>query len=597
MLKPMAKDTYTCPKTKNKITIDYERDSLLDEEGLKKLHSEYMREGEESPQQTFARASCAFGDNSEHAQRLYDYCSQLWFMFATPLLANGGTGCGLPISCFLSVVDDSIDDLLSKYRENGYLAVHGGGIGNDFSQVRSMGTPVARGGQTPGVIPFIVNVDSQMRAYHQGMTRRGSAAVYLDVSHPEIEEFLRLRKATETNGDSGRKAHSEGFNNAVNIPDSFMEAVSQGLDWDLIDPHTRKVTKTVSARDLWKQIIEIRMETGEPYLHFQDTSNAALNPLLKEKGLQIHGSNLCNEIFLPTDVNRTAVCCLSSINLRKWREWEPVQQQFIEDLMRMLDNALDVFCEEAPAEMWRAVNSVKKERSVGLGTMGFQSLLQSEGIPFESEEAVTWNKKLYSRISFYTHVASLQLGKERGVPEDLEGSEERFAHRIAIAPNASSSIICGNVSPSIEPYMSNAYNSITSVGTSFVLNKDLKKLLQKHGKDTPEVWSSITFHKGSVQHLDFLSKKEKGAYKTAFELDQNWIIRHAADRQPHICQGQSLNLFFRGDAEFADIHQTHKLAWESGLKGLYYLRSTSIGELQKEETPKNQPIECVGCEG
>ena len=585
---------YTCPNTNYQITIDLDRDNLLNNLGKELLQDGYLKEGETSPQHAFARVSCAFADNQEHAQRLYNYASNLWFMYATPVLANGGTKAGLPISCFVSHIEDTVDDLIAKASENAYIAVAGGGTGANWSSIRSLGTRISRtGGKTPGLIPFLKVMDSIQSAYQQSGTRRGSTAAYLDVSHPEIEEFLEVRDAI--GADPQRRCLSIGFHHAVNIPDAFMQAVIDGDDWNLIDPHTKEVKDTVYARDLWKKILTARIETGEPYLHFIDTSNEALPQVLKDKGLKIRSSQLCAEIFLPTEADRTAVCCLSSVNLDTYDEWgtdSEIHDLFVEDLFRMLDNVLGTFIKDAPPSLWRAVNSATKERSVGLGAMGFHSYLQSIMVPFESVKARTINQLIFSKLKVAAHKANKILGAEKGSPEDLQGTGDRFAHMFAIAPNANSSIICGNISPSIEPLNSNAYTQDTKVGVYSHKNKYLVDLLAMKYYDTPEVWTDIFVNGGSVQHLTFLSEDEKKVFKTAFEIEQEWIITHASDRQPYICQGQSVNLFLRPDIKYSVLHNLHKMAWELGLKSLYYCRSKKISEVKRQETTPKPVVKC-----
>lgn len=584
---------YTCPIKGYTIYLNLEKDNLLDEAAKKTIKDRYSRQNETSPQQSFARASCAFADNAEHAQRLYNYVSNLWFMFASPLLSNGGTNAGLPISCFLNKTSDDIVGIIENHKENAHLSVLGGGVGTDWSSVRSIDTPVRRGGKTPGIIPFLKVVDAQMEAFQQGSTRRGSAAIYLDISHPEIEEFIDIRDPV--GGDSLRRCLNKGFHHGVNIPDEFMECVENNQNWNLIDPHTKEIKKTIPARELWSKLLKARVEKGEPFIHYSTTSNNALPEELKDKGLRINGSNLCSEIYLPTSPDRTAVCCLSSVNLETFDAWEGNMEQFIEDLLRMLDNALSVFIEKAPPELWRAKNSASSERSVGLGAMGFHSYLQKHEIAFESKTATDLNIWLFDRIKRAADRANLILGKERGEAPDMQGTGKRFAHTMAIAPNATSSIICGNTSPSIEPFEANTYSQDTLSGTLTNRNPHLSRVLERHLKDNKVVWNSIDTHQGSVQHLDFLTPNEKMVFKTAREIDQEWLIKHSADRQKFIDQGQSVNLFVAPDIKFSQLHKLHKMAWENGLKGLYYCRSGSIGEMKKEEQDVIES--CVMCEG
>jgi ribonucleoside-diphosphate reductase alpha chain len=587
------------------LNIDYSRDSLITEQGLKKLKANYMLPNEKSPQDAFVRAATAFADDQEHAQRIYDYASKQWFMFSTPILSNGGTKRGLGISCYLNQVEDSIEGISENYKEDMYLSRFGGGIGTDFSKLRSNGESTSSGNITTGIIPFIKVVDSLMLATQQGITRRGAAAIYLDISHPEVEEFIEIRR--ETKGEDRRALF---LHHALNIPDTFMNAVQEDLDWDLVDPNSKKVKKIIRARELWVTILKTRMETGEPYLHFIDTSNKALPYALKVRGQRINCSNLCNEIYLPTAPDRSAVCCLSSVNLEKYLEWKD-NDLFIEDLVRFLDNVLTHFIENAPAEMWRAVNSARRERSLGLGAMGFHSFLQSMSIPFESLVAASWNQKMFAHIYNHAKAASGKLAEERGEAPDMRGTGYRNAHLLAVAPNASSSIICGNTSPSIEPFSSNGFVSKTDVGSTIIKNKYLEKLLEEKGKNNDEVWYDIITNGGSVLHLPFLNEEEKEVFKTAFELDQAWVVEHASIRQKFICQGQSVNLFFMPTVPFGKLHEVHKKAWQGGLKGLYYCRSfkekraeTGGLTIQKKEIKeeaeddfKEKDNSCLMCEG
>ena len=590
------------------VTIDLNRDELLPEASMQVLKDKYLIGDEKSPQEAFARASCAYSDNSSHAQRLYDYASKQWFMFATPVLSNAGSTRGLPISCFLNFTEDSIGGLAKNFEEDMWMSVKGGGIGTYFGAVRSIGTPTNSGNKTTGAIAFMKNIDSLMLSCHQGSTRRGSCAMYMDVSHPEIEEFIIMRKPS--GGDYNRK--NLNLHHGINLTDEFMHAVLNNEDYNLIDPHTRGIKKTVKARDIWREILTARIETGEPYLHFVDTSNRMLPKALKDKGLKIHGSNLCSEIFLPTTPDRTAVCCLSSVNAAKYNEWKN-NTDFVSDLMRMLDNVLQVFIDNAPPELWRAVNSAKSERSVGLGMMGFHSFLQQSGIPFESPMALSWSENIIKNIYQKALQANFDLAEERGEAPDMEGTGRRFAHMLAVAPNASSGIICGTVSPSIEPYNSNAYNQKTSSGDFLIKNKELKKVLRdKYDKDTRRIWDSIIANDGSVQHLKFMDDSDKAVFKTAHEIHQGFIVEHAARRQPFICQGQSVNVFFDSNVDISYINRVHFDAWAKGLKALYYCRSKSIQRAEnvsgntEENKPQqqNEPTqselpqdECLMCQG
>jgi ribonucleoside-diphosphate reductase alpha chain len=590
--------------------IDYARDALLTEFGLSTLKASYLVDGETSPQQAFARAAQAFADNDAHAQRLYDYSSKLWFMFATPVLSNGGTKRGLPISCYLNYVDDSRDGITKHYTETSWLASVGGGVGGYWGDIRSDGMATSNGSKSNGSIPFIKVTDTLMAAFNQGTTRRGAYAAYQDISHPEIEEFIDLR---DPSGDHGRRCLGTGFHHGVIITDDFMQACIDNAPWDLIDPKTKRVTSTVKARDLWERIITKRLKTGEPYIVFGDTANLYLPQPLKKKGLRVRASNLCTEIFLPTGWDdagnmRTAVCCLSSVNLAKWEEWGPVADQFIGDLIRMLDNVLQSFIDNAPAQLSWAVNSARMSRDLGLGAMGFHTLLQQQMIAFESDEARTLNNKIFSTINRAATAESRRLADERGEAPDMVGTGMHNAHLLAIAPNASSSIAAG-VDPSVEPRRTNAFKQSTQAGMALNKNPVLAKLLAEIGRDTPDVWKSIIDNQGSVQHLDFLTDHQRAVFKTAFEIDQQWIVEHAATRQPWICQGQSINLFFenpKNDADLRAINQVHLSAWKKGLKSLYYVRSrtamranTGSATRQSVAAPALDPdaVGCTACEG
>ncbi len=588
------------------IVMDPSRDSLLTEFGKKTLQDRYLLPGE-SYQDMFARVSLAFADDTEHAQRLYDYMSKLWFMPATPVLSNGGAARGLPISCFLNQVGDSLDDIVETWTENVWLASNGGGIGTYWGNVRSIGEKVGQNGQTSGIIPFIRVMDSLTLAISQGSLRRGSAACYIDVHHPEIEEFLEIRKAS---GDFNRK--SLNLHHGINITDDFMEAVKNDEDYGLISPKSKEVIRTINARKLWQKILELRMQTGEPYLLFTDTVNNAMPAHQRKLGLKVTQSNLCSEITLPTGVDhagqdRTAVCCLSSVNAEKYLEWSK-DETFIEDIFRFLDNVLEDFIERAPPEMARAVYSAKRERSVGLGLMGFHSFLQTMNVPLESAMSKVWNEKMFKHIRQGADAASVKLAKERGPCEDARdvGMMARFSHKMAVAPTASISIICGGTSAGIEPIPANVYTHKTLSGSFTVKNQQLQRLLASKDMDTDEVWTSILEHEGSIQHLECLDEHEKSVFKTAFEIDQRWIIEHAGDRQPYICQSQSLNLFLPGDIAKWDLHMLHWTAWERGLKSLYYCRSKSVqraafagsekSEVQKMDTPNTDYDECLACQ-
>lgn len=546
------------------VKIDRTKDSLLTDYAISMLKDFYLNDYESSPQEGYARAAKAWsGGDDDLAQRLYDYVSKKWFMFASPVLSNAPNGHGkdkgMPISCFLTYVPDTLEGLIDHTSELRWLSVYGGGVGGHWSSVRTV-SDVA-----PGPIPFLHTVDADMIAYRQGKTRKGSYAAYMDVSHPDIMEFLNLRIPT---GDVQRKALN--LHNAINITDEFMECVKHGDFFDLRDPKDGSVKDSVDARKLWERILEVRFRTGEPYLNFIDTANAALPEALKEKGLKIHGSNLCNEIHLPTDENRTAVCCLSSLNLEYYDEWKDTS--IVRDIVRMLDNVLEYFIQNAPDTITRAKYSAERERSIGLGAMGFHSLLQKHGVAWESDKAREINNVVFSRIKSEAEAETKWLAVERGEYPDGDKTGRRNSHLLAIAPNASSGVIL-STSPSIEPTKANAYTHRTRAGSFLVKNPYLDQLLTDRDMNNESIWTSIITNKGSVQHLPFLTEGEKAIFKTAQELDQNWVVQHAADRQKYICQGQSVNVFFPAGASKSYVNQVHFKAWKDGLKGLYYLRT------------------------
>jgi ribonucleoside-diphosphate reductase alpha chain len=558
------------------IKTDPSRDDLLTEFGKETLTDRYLLPGE-SFQDLFARVADCYADDAEHAQRLYDYISKLWFMPATPVLSNGGTNRGLPISCYLNSVDDSLEGIVGTWNENVWLASRGGGIGTYWGNVRGIGEPVGLNGKTSGIIPFVRVMDSLTLAISQGSLRRGSAACYLDISHPEIEEFLEIRKPS---GDFNRKALN--LHHGVLVSDAFMEAVRDGTEWELKSPKDGSVRGKVDARSLFQKLVETRLATGEPYIVFSDTVNRMMPKHQRELGLKVSTSNLCSEITLPTGRDhlgndRTAVCCLSSLNLEKWDEWN-TDKRFIEDVMRFLDNVLQDYIDRAPDEMARAKYSASRERSVGMGVMGFHSFLQSKGIGFESPMAKVWNLKMFQHISAKANEASMVLAEERGACPDAEemGVMERFSCKMAIAPTASISIICGGTSACIEPIPANIYTHKTLSGSFVVKNPYLEKVLKAKSKDSTAVWNSILEKGGSVQHLDFLTPEEKAVFKTSFEIDQRWLLEFAADRAPYIDQAQSLNLFIPADVDKWDLMMLHYQAWEKGIKSLYYLRSKSV---------------------
>ena len=559
-----------------KVEVDRSRDALLTDFGRTTLEDRYLLPGE-SYQDMFARVATAFADDAEHAQRVYDYMSKLWFMPSTPVLSNGGANRGLPISCFLNAVGDSLDGIVGTWNENVWLAANGGGIGTYWGGVRSIGEKVKGAGQTSGIIPFIRVMDSLTLAISQGSLRRGSAAVYLDIHHPEIDEFLEIRKPS---GDFNRK--SLNLHHGISISDEFMHAVRNGTKFGLRSPKTGEVLREVDARALWQKVLELRLQTGEPYLIFSDAVNRAMPKHQQELGFKVRQSNLCSEIMLHTGkdhlgVERTAVCCLSSVNAESFMEWRD-EPMFIEDVMRFLDNVLEDFIKRAPDDAKHAVYAAMRERSVGLGLMGFHSFLQAQNVPFESALAKSWNMRLFKHLRREADKASVKLAEEKGpCPDAAErGVMERFSHKLAIAPTASISIICGGTSAGIEPIPANIYSHKTLSGTFAVKNPYLERLLETKGQNTAAVWDTILANEGSVQHLDCLSQDEKDVYKTAFELDQRWIVELAADRTPDICQSQSVNLFIPGDVDKWDLHMLHWQAWERGMKSLYYLRSKSV---------------------
>tara|TARA_R110002153_G_scaffold33255_3_gene100398 strand:- start:4210 stop:6030 length:1821 start_codon:yes stop_codon:yes gene_type:complete len=587
------------------IKIDLKRDLEITEQAKELLDNFYLKEGETSPQQAYARASVAYcAGDLELAQRLYDAVSNGWFMFSSPILSNapkeGEAVKGLPISCFLSYVPDTLEGLISHQSELAWLSVKGGGVGGHWSDVRAVSD------KAPSPIPFIKVADSSMTAYKQGKTRKGSYAAYLDIGHPDIVEFLNIR--VPTGGDSNRKCFN--LHNAVNVTDNFMNKVINGESWDLVDPYDKSIRDTVDARGLWQRVLETRFRTGEPYINFIDEANRKLPQALKDHGLSIKGSNLCNEIHLPTDENRTAVCCLSSVNLEKFEDWKDTT--LVQDLITMLDNVLEEFIKHSPPEIARAVYSAKSERSLGLGAMGFHSYLQASNIPFESALAVSKNQMIFKHIKDEAVAATEALAKIRGEYKLGKGTGRRNSHLLAIAPNANSGMILGT-SPSIEPLKSNAFTHRTRVGAHLIKNANLEFVLEEHrlrlakGKEwLEEEWRDIIRHEGSVQHLDYLSDWEKDVFKTAFELDQHWVVQHAADRQVHICQGQSVNVFFEAGSMKSYVNSVHITAWKSNLKGLYYLRASAgetgekVGikvEQNKIKDFKIDDTECLACSG
>lgn len=586
------------------IEIDLERDKLFDELGIKRLKESYMREDESSPQYRFAAVSAAFGSDQHHAQRLYDYASKHWLSYSTPILSFGRSKKGMPISCFLNYIEDTAEGLVENLSETNWLSMLGGGVGIGFG-IRSADD------KSTGIMPHLKIYDASSLAYRQGKTRRGSYAAYLDINHPDIVPFLEMRKPT---GDQNVRCLN--MHHGINVSDEFMGILERCMldptasdNFELRDPHSGVVRDTVSAKHLWQQILELRMHTGEPYLHFIDTSNRHLPQWLKDKGLKVHQSNLCSEIILPTNEERTAVCCLSSLNLEYYDDWKD-NALFFKDVAEMLDNVLQYFIDGAPDTISRARYSALRERSIGVGALGFHSYLQRNGIPFEGVMAKIKNRNIFSNIRKQLDAANLELGSERGEAPDAEGTGLRFSHVMAIAPNASSSIIMGNTSPSIEPYKANAYRQDTLSGASFTRNKWLKKALAELGVDTDETWSSIISNGGSVQHLD-IPDLTKDIFKTAIEIDQKWVIELAADRQEFIDQGQSLNLFFSPDVSIKYLNAIHFSAWKKGLKTLYYCRSEKLkkadrvgAKIERVKIDEDVDIraiiegnDCIACEG
>ena len=580
-----------------------DRDNLLTDFGKTTLKDRYLLPEENSPQEAFLRAAKAYSDNDEMAQRIYDYSSKLWFMYSTPILSNGGTERGMPISCFLNYVGDSREGLTDHYTENAWLTSIGGGIGGYWGDIRSDGVKTSGGSQSSGTVPFLKVVDSEIMAFSQGKTRRGSYAAYMNVSHPEILEFLDIRKPS--GGDIHRKCLN--LHHGINITNDFMELIEKCIQeptyddtWNLIDPHTKETVRKVSARDLWLKILENRVATGEPYICFIDHINDALPETQKKLGLSVRHSNLCTEITLPTNEDRTAVCCLSSVNLEKYDEWKN-DKLFISDIVRFLDNVLQSFIENAPDSVFRAKFSATQERSIGLGAMGFHAYLQKNNIVFESVMAKAKNKIMFKHIKDEAVKESQRLAVKRGEAPDMEGTGMRNAHLLAVAPNASSSIICGTTSPSVEPFRANAYVQKTMSGSFLVKNKFLEKLLETKGINNEKTWTSILGNRGSVLHIKDLSSWEKDVFKTAIEINQSWVIEHAADRQEFICQGQSLNVFVPADVNIKELHDTHMLAWKKKLKTLYYCRSEAIkrAELVSKKVERTiiPEADCLACEG
>ena len=594
---------------KHGIEVDYSRDSLFDELGKIRLRESYMKEDEQSPQERFAYVSSTFASNPDHAQRLYDYSSRHWLSYSTPILSFGRSKRGLPISCFLNFIEDTAEGLVDNLSETNWLSMLGGGVGIGFG-IRSADD------KSTGVMPHLKMYDASSLAYRQGRTRRGSYAAYLSIDHPDIISFLEMRKPT---GDQNMRTLN--MHHGINIPDRFMEIIEQCMidpnfddSWNLVDPASNEIRETVSAKDLWQKLLELRMMTGEPYLHFIDESNRQMPQWLKDKGLKINQSNLCSEIILPTNEKRTAVCCLSSLNLEYYDDWKD-NPTFLRDVAEMLDNVLQYFIDNAPKEIKRAKYSAIRERSIGIGALGWHALLQKKNLPWESPMAIGLNKKIFMEIREKLNDANIKLGSERGEAPDAEGTGNRFSHLMAIAPNASSSILMGNTSPSIEPYRANAYRQDTLSGSHLNKNRYLDKVIQTEAANhkegwADEVWSSIIANDGSVQHLEWMDEWTKDVFKTSMEIDQRWVIQHAADRQEYIDQAQSLNVFFRPDSHIKYIHAVHFQAWKQKLKTMYYCRSDKIAKADKVSKRIEREIikeinlhdltegnECLACEG
>ena len=592
------------------IEINLRRDALFDELGKTRLRESYMKDDETSPQERFAYVSEAFGSNPEHAQRLYEYASKHWLSYATPILSFGRSKRGLPISCFLNYIEDTAEGLVENLSETNWLSMLGGGVGIGFG-IRSADD------KSTGVMPHLKMYDASSLAYRQGRTRRGSYAAYLSIDHPDILMFLEMRKPT---GDQNMRCLN--MHHGVNIPDAFMEIIERCMldhnaddSWELKDPHSGEVREVVSAKELWQKLIELRMTTGEPYLHFIDESNRKLPQWLKDRGLKVHQSNLCSEIILPTNEKRTAVCCLSSLNLEYYDDWKK-DPQFLRDVAEMLDNVLQYFIDNAPSSIKRAKYSAMRERSIGIGALGWHAYLQRKNVPWESAIASTLNKNIFKHIRTKLDEANKELGTERGEAPDAAGTGNRFSHLMAIAPNASSSILMGNTSPSIEPFRANAYRQDTLSGSFLNKNRYLDKIIRKEAANHKEgwydeTWSSIIANDGSVQHLDWMDSNTRDVFKTSMEIDQRWVVQHAADRQEYIDQAQSLNVFFRPDSNIKYIHAVHFQAWKQGLKTMYYCRSDKIAKADKVskklEREVIQEIDlkalaqdetvCIACEG
>ena len=591
------------------VEIDYSRDELFDELGLKRLKESYMMDSETSPQERFAFVSKSFSTDAAHAQRLYEYSSKHWLSYSTPILSFGRTKYGLPISCFLSWIPDTAKGLVDTLSETNWLSMLGGGVGLGFG-IRSAGD------KSTGVMPHLKTYDASSLAYRQGNTRRGSYAAYLDISHPDILMFLDIRKPT---GDQNMRCLN--LHHGINIHDDFMKIIERCMldpmaddRWELREPHSSVVKEVVSAKELWQKILELRIQTGEPYLHFIDTSNRFMPEHLKERGLKIRQSNLCAEIILPTSEERTAVCCLSSLNLERFDDWKD-HPTFLRDVAEMLDNVLNYFIKNAPDEVARAKFSAMRERSIGVGALGFHAYLQKQNIAFESALAKSANMRMFKHIRAGLDIANIDLGKERGEAPDAEGTGKRFSHLIACAPNASSSILMGNTSPSIEPFKANCYRQDTLSGAFMNKNRYLDAIIKSKCEedkklDYQDIWSSIISNSGSVQHLEIFDEWTRSVFKTAIEIDQRWIIEHAADRQQFIDQGQSVNVFFKPDTNIKYLHAVHFMAWKRGLKTLYYCRSEKIIKADKvsqsierniiEEIDLKQIIdgdECLACSG
>lgn len=609
------------------IPLHVERDSNFNEQGLGLVEKYYSR-GRGGVQEAIARAAnnFSYGDVGL-ATRIYEAASKHWFFFSSPIFSNAVDGYwktygrherkefwfpeskeerlaswiweapkAMPIACFGAYLPDSIEGQINAESELALLSVMGGGTAL-HSRIRAVSK------KAPGPIPYIKSIDGTMGYYRQGETRRGSAAIYMDCDHPDIVEFIDMRRPS--GGDPARKIDNrQGVHCAVNVTQKFIDAINKNEIWRLRCPHTQEVKGSLPARELWEKMLDAREFTGEPYLHFIDVTNRALPESQKKLGLRNYGSNLCSEITLATNEERTFVCCLSSLNLEKYDEWKDTS--LVTDLVRFLDNVVQWFIDYAPGGLARAVFSASRERALGIGAMGFHNYLMSKGIPFESggfNSAAQHNHLIFSRIHEQGIAASKKLSDERGPAPDMENSGRRNSHVFAIAPNSNSSVLC-NTSPSIEPIASNAYTQKSRAGVFLVKNKWLEHVLEKEGQNTDSVWNSIIQHNGSVQHLTFLSDEQRDVFKTAWEIDQHWLVEHAGNRQKYICQAQSLNVFFPPGSDRPYINSVHlKAAREGKVKSMYYFRTGSeqkadlIKQIKRVTLNEQSATGCLSCEG